>query len=476
LATIARKVGVIYVDLDHTLLCVDLLRERLILAMLNAPTVFFRALFWLCRGGRARLKVEIARRYPVHPAGLPFNEELLSFLQVQRQSGIRLVLATAAPAAWGQAIAGHLGIFDSTLATDLAHGNLKGRRKLELIRRDAGDEPFGYAGDARADRPIFEAAQLPIVVGHTAALAGTQSGHALVLERRVSGAKRWWMSLRPHQWSKNVLIFAPILAAHRMDHLWLQALLAFGAFSMLASALYLLNDLYDIDLDRQHPEKRLRSLAVGTLQPSTGLLLAILLFTATAALSFLLPLAFGLILLCYGLTNVLYSRQIKRIPMLDVVTLAFLYTIRILAGGAACAIPVSIWLAALIFFIALSLAHLKRYIEIAQRSQLGLSDAARPAYAAEDMLLLAIAGVGSGLFSVLVLALYISSAQIDSLYKIPPLLFAICVLQFYWIERIWMLAFRRRMVSDPIVFIVTDWVSYLIAGGALAIAFAATAL
>jgi 4-hydroxybenzoate polyprenyltransferase len=464
----------IYVDLDHTLVRIDLLRERLLIAILRNPFIFFKALFWLLQGGRARLKIEIARLCPLDVANLPFNHELLSFLKKKRESGLELVLATSAAKAWARAVSDHLAIFERVLATDETTGNLKGKRKLAMILQDAGGKPFAYAGDAPVDRPIFEASQLPIVVGGRAALAGRQADKAVLIPRKSGNAPGWWKSLRPHQWSKNILIFAPAIAAHRLDKLWPNGFLAFWAFSLVASAFYLLNDLCDIDIDRQHPDKRWRSQADGTLCPSHALVLAALLLLAAAGAAIHLPLKYNLILLCYGTVNILYSAAIKNVVVMDLITLAFLYSLRIFAGGAACGVYVSTWLFAFIFFLALSLAHLKRYTELTQRLKEGIGSAARPTYTVEDMPLLMKVGLSSGLISVLVLALYVTSPQTVSIYKSPALLFVVCVFLFYWIERIWFWASRERITGDPIVFIVTDHISYLVALASMAVVWIAS--
>jgi 4-hydroxybenzoate polyprenyltransferase len=458
-----EDVRIIYVDLDHTLVRIDLLRERLLVAVLRNPLIFFKALSWLAQGGRARLKIEIACGSTLDVANFPFNDELLAFLKKKRDCGVALVLATSAPYAWARAVSDHLAIFERVLATDETNGNLKGKRKLALILKDADGKPFGYAGDAFADRPIFEASQLPIVVGTRAGLAGNRADKAIVIPPQSGSALGWWKSLRPHQWSKNILIFAPAIAAHRIDKLWPNGFLAFWAFCLVASAFYLLNDFCDIDLDRQHPDKRLRSQANGALCPSHALVLAALLLLAAAGAAVHLPVKYNLILLCYGIVNVLYSAAIKNVVVMDLITLAFLYSLRIFAGGAACGVYVSTWLFAFIFFLALSLAHLKRYTELAQRLKEGIGSAARPTYTVEDMSLLMKVGLGSGLISVLVLALYVTSPQTVSIYKSPALLFVVCVFLFYWIERIWFWASRERITGDPIVFIVTDHISYLVA-------------
>jgi len=464
-----KGIRVIYVDLDLTLLRIDLLRERLLVGSLRTAPLVFHAVLWFLQGGRVRVKTEIAERLQINPAHLPYNESLLEFLRQEKERGVQLVLATGAPRLWAESVAGHLGIFDRVLATDSEVGNLKGGHKLRSILEDAKGEPFGYAGDAPSDRPILEAAQLPIVVGSDSSLAGKKAADAMLIGREAISSDKWWMSLRLHQWCKNILIFAPVIAAHRLDDAWIAAVVAFIAFGCAASALYILNDLHDVDLDRQHLEKCRRSFATGTLEPLAALGLIVILSIIAAGLSLLLPFKFALVLVCYALTNLLYSQQIKKLAALDVVTLAFLYSIRVFAGGAACGITISAWLAALTFFLALSLAHLKRYLELTQRVRDGLSAAARPAYATEDAPLLAFIGVGSGLISVLITVLYITSPLVYPLYRTPQLLFVICLLQFYWIERMWLLAYRGGMRGDPIVFMIRDRVSHAIAAVCLVI-------
>src|ERR1700677_226166 len=462
-------VGIIYVDLDRTLVRIDLLEERLLLALHSNPLLAFRAAGWLLNGGRERLKTEMARRCTIDVASLPFNENLIQFLQEKQRTGAHLVLATAAPLTWGQAVADHLGIFDRVLATDASHGNLKGERKLAVILKDADGQPFGYAGDAPSDRPILEAAQLPIVVGTRAELAGKRASSAIVISGKSKEGQSWWKSLRPHQWSKNLLIFTPLIAAHQWSTIWPQGILAFIAFSMVASAFYLLNDFCDIDLDRQHPDKRRRAQAAGVLNPFLALAIAILLVLDAAAVSIFLPWNYTIILLCYGAINFLYSSRLKKIVVMDLITLSFFYTLRVFAGAAACGVIVSTWLFAFIFFFAGSLAHLKRYTELNQRIRIGIGAAARPTYQVAHTMLILIAGLGSGLLSALVLSLYVTAPQTPSLYQTPSLLFLVCLFLFYWIERIWFLASRDRVHGDPIVFMVTDSVSYLIGLATLAI-------
>jgi 4-hydroxybenzoate polyprenyltransferase/phosphoserine phosphatase len=466
------EVRLIYVDLDRTLLRIDLLRERLLFALFRRPLAFLRLGAALAHGGRVKLKDEAARHFAVDAANLPYNDELLNFLREKRAGGAELVLATGAPTIWANAVAGHLAIFDRVLSTSEENGNLKGRSKLTRILADAQGVDFAYAGDSLADRPVFEAALVPIVVGGPAALAGKRSASALCFATPLRPVG-WWKSLRPHQWMKNILIFAPILAAHRPDLLWPRSFLAFVSFCLVASAVYLLNDFYDVDLDRQHPEKRRRAQASGTLGAASALGLSFFLLLIGGLLAVRLPPHFGVMVVCYGLINIFYSAWIKHIIVLDLLTIAFLYALRVFAGGMACRIHVSLWLFALIFFIALSLAHLKRYAELTQRLRHDLGREARPTYSVDDIPLIMNTGMIAGLVSVLVLALYVTAPQTVSLYRSPGLLFIVCLLLFYWIERAWFWASRERISGDPIVFIVTDPASYLVGFAAAAIAWVA---
>ena len=470
----AGGVRTIYVDLDQTLVRVDLLQERLLVAIVRNPLILFQAIFWFLSGGHVRLKTEIAARCSVDAIHLPYNEELLSFLREERRAGLSLVLATSAPYAWAYAVARHLNIFDRVLATDEAHGNLKGERKLAIIQQDSGGGPFGYVGDAPYDRPIFEAAQLPIVIGRDISLAGTQANKAILLRPKTDAIPAWLRSVRPYMWSKNILIFAPAIAAHQLGQLWPNAFLAFLAFSLAASALYLLNDLLDIDIDRKHPDKRDGPQASGAFCPSRALALAIGLLIAAAAFAACLPPRFSLFLLGYVILNLLYSAVVKYVVVLDLLALAFLYLLRVFAGGAACHAHGTVWLFAFVFFLGLSLAHLKRYIEMAQQLKEGSAAATRPIYPLESMALLMKVGLSSGLISVLVLCLYVTAPQTAPIYKTPALLFIFCLFIFYWIENIWRAARRGNIPGDPIYFIVTDYVTYLVGLGSMAVVWLAS--
>lgn len=266
---------------------------------------------------------------------------------------------------------------------------------------------------------------------------------------------------RPHQWAKNVLLFLPILAAHRAGdrEALLRVGLAFVSFSLVASSVYVLNDVLDVEADRQHPRKRHRPFASGALGPGTGFALVLGLLAAGAGMAVLLPPMFGVALAAYWLVTSAYSAWLKRVAIVDVLVLAGLYTARIYAGAFAAGVPVSEWLASFSLFFFLSLAALKRAAEIGRR---GESLPGR-GYHGEDQAPVAMMGIASGYVSVLVLALYVSHPEVTRLYRHPAWLWGLCVLALYWISRIWLLAWRGEMHDDPVVFAIRDGASWAVA-------------
>jgi 4-hydroxybenzoate polyprenyltransferase len=234
---------------------------------------------------------------------------------------------------------------------------------------------------------------------------------------------------------------------------------AFVCFGLVASALYVVNDLVDVKSDRAHALKRTRPLASGALSPGAGLGLAVVLLAAGATLATTLRPAFCAALAGYVVTTLLYSLRLKRVELLDVLVLAALYTVRIFAGAFAADVPVSQWLASFSLFFFLSLAILKR------ASEMGKADGALPgrAYGPDDRIPMMAMGVGSGYVSVLVLALYLNSPDVSRLYAHPGWLWALCVLVLYWLSRAWLLAWRGEVHEDPVVFAMRDPVSWVVA-------------
>jgi 4-hydroxybenzoate polyprenyltransferase len=269
--------------------------------------------------------------------------------------------------------------------------------------------------------------------------------------------------LRIHQWAKNGLIFVPLAASHRLQeaHVLGDGILAFLAFSLCASSVYLLNDMLDLAADREHHSKCNRPFASGQLSLLFGLIAAPLLIVAALLICTLLPAKFLAVLAAYYVATLAYSFGLKRVVMIDVLALAGLYTVRIVAGAAATDIPLSFWLLMFAIFIFLSLAIVKRYAELYVMRQQGKLKAKGRGYQVEDIALLQSLGTASGYLSILVLALYVNSPDISHLYHYPKLVWALVPVMLYWISRIWMQTHRGQMHDDPLVYALKDKVSLL---------------
>jgi 4-hydroxybenzoate polyprenyltransferase len=283
--------------------------------------------------------------------------------------------------------------------------------------------------------------------------------------------------LRPHQWVKNALVVLPLLLAHRLGDLdlWIAAVLAIVAFCLTASAIYVLNDLRDVDADRSHPSKRTRPFASGSLNTRYGPPLVGALLLMAAAPCLFLPLRFALCLLIYFGLSIGYSLFWKRLLLVDVMLLAGFYSLRIIAGGAAVAVDVSPWLLAFSIFLFLSLAFAKRYTELLDSGPLPGSRAIGRGYVIEDLPTIQSAGLSAGYGAVIVLALYInSSTTVNLYYPTPILLWTLCPLMLYWITRLWFLARRGILHHDPVLFALRDRVSWYVLLLAVAMVFAAS--
>jgi len=277
-------------------------------------------------------------------------------------------------------------------------------------------------------------------------------------------------AVRLHQWVKNLLIFVPLVLSHRFTDTaaLLQAGLGFFAFGLCASAMYLINDLVDLEADRQHPDKRRRPFAAGELSVRFGLLLAPLLLLAGFGLAGMLSLDFLGLLLGYVVLTLLYTAVFKTLAVLDVIVLAGLYTLRIVAGAFAIQSPVTYWLLAFSLFLFFSLALVKRYSELFNLEGRQETRAQRRGYHAGDLPLVSNMGLTSAYLSVLIFALYLNEPDIQARYANPVWLWIVTPALLYWLSRIWLLASRGRLHEDPVLFAVRDTTSYLVAGIVLA--------
>ncbi len=450
------------VDLDGTLLKTDLLWEGLFLLIKESPSALFRLPFWLWKG-IAALKHEIAQRTFPDCRLLPYRSEILSLIHQAQTAGRHVVLVSAAHESLATKVAEHLRCFNEVIATNGAV-NLKGEHKRDALEQRFGRKGFDYVGDARADLPVLAAARRGFLVSNNRRLLRRAQAVTSVtaIKAGTSGWKAHLKSMRLHQWSKNALIFVPIIMAHEIDSPRILALgvLAFFAFSLVSSSVYLVNDLLDLDADRAHKVKRTRPLAAGDVSGARGFVLAslLLLLGLTLTLAARLP-VLGAMLLGYFVTSFAYSCLLKRIIIMDVLVLAGFYTLRIFAGSAATNIRISVWLLAFSMFFFFSLALVKRCSELIDNAS-GMSRSR--GYLPADLPQVATFGVSSGLISVLVLVLYVMNPEVTALYRHPSALLFICPLLLYWISRVWMLTTRGMMHDDPIVFALHDRLSYVV--------------
>jgi 4-hydroxybenzoate polyprenyltransferase len=270
---------------------------------------------------------------------------------------------------------------------------------------------------------------------------------------------------RPHHWVKNFLVLVPLAAAHRWDEL--DAIMRLGAFffafCLVASAIYIYNDWIDVDSDRLNPLKKKRPLASGALSVRVAMIEAVLLLIVGACAAWWCGHYALEMLAGYVAINVAYSHGIKRMPVLDLIVLASYYVIRLVGGGLVADVPISPWLAGFSLFFFLSLGISKRYAELASASAAGRVINSSRGYRSEDLPVLSMMGLGSGMISVLVLSNYINSDQVGRLYERPFLIWGLCPALLYWTGRLWLITCRGELHEDPVVFAIKDRLSYCLA-------------
>jgi 4-hydroxybenzoate polyprenyltransferase len=450
------------VDLDGTLVRSDLLIESLLLLAKRAPVRLLAAISWLAKG-RAYFKRRLAQDTALDVLTLPYDRELIAYLQTEKLKGRELILASGVDERLARDVVDHLGFFDRVFASD-GGTNLSGEPKRDKLVAEFGLRGFDYAGNSHRDRVVWAAARKAILVrpahGQRAQVEKTTQIER-VFDDPPEAAAICLKALRPHQWLKNLLVFAPLAIDYQFfkPGLLLQAVFAFIAFSLCASSGYLLNDLLDLPSDRHHPHKKDRPLASGRLSETIAIALVVLLLFGGIATGLFLPWPFLVALGSYYALTLTYSFGLKDVVILDVLTLAVLYSLRVVGGALAVSLPPSSWLLAFCIFLFFSLALIKRYAELVTMRGVAGADAHARAYLMEDRELIASLGGASGYLAALVLGLYIgarSSPQFVSLYQ---LFWLDCLLLLYWITYMWLMAHRGKMDDDPLVFAARDGVS-----------------
>lgn len=463
------------VDLDGTLIRSDLLVESAF-AWLGASPLRALALPQLLSRGKAALKAAIASETPIDPAYLPYDEQVRALMEDAWRQGRMVYLASASNERYVEAVASHVGA-DGWFAsndTENLSSNVKARHLVDCF----GEQGFDYVGNDQADLPVWAVARKGIAVhpdpGVRRELAAGDT-KVDIIETTQGQAKSWIKLIRVHQWSKNALVFVPWLTSHHFDiGSLLDSIVAFFAFSFAASAIYIVNDLVDIEADRKHPSKKQRPLAAGTVPILSTIPLIGGLLTLAAVLAVIAGPLFAVALIAYLVLTTAYTFYLKRKMLIDIVTLAGLYSIRIVGGAAAISVPISEWLLGFSLFIFTSLALIKRYVEMAARLDADLPNPTNRNYRKTDLDIIAALAAASGFNAVTLFTLYISSDTVRKLYSNPEFLWVICPIMLYWLGRVIMMAHRRILDDDPIVFAVRDRNSRLAGVLVVAILVAAT--
>lgn len=462
-----NKILPLVVDLDGTLLSTDLLVESGFSYIKSNPLSLLSPLIWL-RHGKAYLKEHLAKSVDLDVSILPYNQQVIDYIEGERKKNRTIVLATASHSIYAEKVAQHLQLFDIVFATDI-NTNLSAIKKRDKLVAVFGEKGFDYMGNSKDDLHIWKSANIAHVVhpDNGVELKAKAFGNVeSVIHKSENKIKLWSKQLRIHQWVKNLLLFVPLLASHQIgdSNLLLSGILAFVFFGMCASSVYLLNDLLDLDDDRHHAKKCKRPIASGNLSIISGALIApILLILSFLGSYILLPWKFTAVLAVYYLLTLAYSFYLKRKMILDVITLAMLYTMRIIAGTFAFGISLTFWMLAFSMFMFLSLAFVKRYAELKDARISGKKEKTRGRdYYPDDLEIISSMGTASGYLSIMVLALYIQDSNTIALYKKPQIIWLACPVLLFWVSRIWLLTHRGQMHDDPIVFAIKDRTSLAI--------------
>ena len=454
---------ILVVDLDGTLIKSDMLFESFFSATAQRMSIPFKSLTKLLTG-KDVLKYYLASASTIDIASLPYDDEVIRYINEHRANGGKVALVTATHQILADQIAQHLEIFDEVHGSDNGV-NLKGAVKAQFLVDRFGRENFCYIGDASADLPVWEVSAKTITANASNAVRRKAEELGKPVEHLETTSRSWssyFKALRPHQWLKNILIFVPMLAAHKLDlSSFLSSCLAIVAFSLIASSVYVVNDLLDLRADRAHPRKRARPFASGAIPIISGVKIAILCLLIGFLIAAFLGPIFLFVIGAYYITTLAYSLIFKRKVIIDICVLAGLYTMRILSGSAASGIYLSIWLLAFSVFFFLSLAAVKRQAELVDLSRRKEIMISGRGYKTHDLPIIAMISVTSGYISVLVMMLYINSPNVTILYQTPEILWGVCCILLYWLTRTIMLTHRGRMHDDPVIFAATDRISQI---------------
>jgi 4-hydroxybenzoate polyprenyltransferase len=451
------------VDLDGTLIKTDTLFESILILIKSKPFYIFLLPVWLLKG-RAYLKQKITANVNLNIELLPYNPLVLNWLREEKATGRKIVLVTAADHSIANAIANYLGLFDEVLASN-GHINLKGKIKQEFLSQRYGSKKYDYVGDCHADIAIWQDAHAAILVDPSKLLRNKVKSLTKIAREFHSQHSKLLLlkTIRVHQYIKNLLIFLPLMLSPAITdiQLWWKYLLGFISFCTTASIVYIINDLLDLEADRQHPRKRHRGFASGDISITSGIDIILFLLVVSISLCFYLRSNFIITLACYFLLTCFYSFYLKRLVLIDTFILSILYTIRLIAGITLLSHGYSDWLIAFSIFFFLCLAYVKRFTELFKANDEARQIHGR-GYRLEQINLIKMLGISSGYIATLIFSLYIQSEKAASIYQHIEILYITNLVLLYWISYIWLMAYEGKMHDDPIVFAMKDKTSWIV--------------
>ena len=456
-----NKIKPLCVDLDHTLVKTDLLHETFINAAKKNPMIIFSAIFWLLKG-RSYLKKKLFDLSDVDIDTLPLNQSVIDYCKDQEKLGRQIYLVSASSEKIVDNFLKKFSFFNDGWGSSGTH-NLKGKNKAKFLVEKFGEKEFDYIGDCSADIPVWQVSNNAMLVSYNNKNYHGINFHKIFPENR-NQISTIINTFRPHQYSKNLLLLGAIFLSHNYFNIlaWEQTILSFISFSLIASSIYILNDLSDLNNDRHHKVKKYRPLPSGSITLPLGVILGFFSFMAGTGISLLLPWKFTLAIFTYVLLNILYSIILKKKPIFDVILLSSFYMIRLQAGGFATDIYISHWLITFSLFLFLSLGFLKRYSELFELFHShGFSIAKGRGYEVNDLNIILMFGVGTAQLSILSMILYLFSPNASRYYQNPKILFFNALIIFYWISILWFKGSKGKINQDPVKYAIKDQTSII---------------
>jgi 4-hydroxybenzoate polyprenyltransferase len=453
------------IDLDGTLILGDSLHESFSHIIFHHPSRIFQAIYSL-RFGVAFFKKTVDNDAIIHPKCFVYRQSVIELIRTEKSKGRKIFLVTAATQSIAERVNEHLKCFDGYKGSSELI-NLKGEVKLHWIK-DNFPNGFIYVGDSQADIPIWEEAVLGIAVisrhGNKKILNQSRIDLEVIQDNHGSAFIDFFKASRLHQWTKNLLLFVPLLLGHIVSDFYadIRTLLGFLLFSILASATYIINDISDLSADRLHNTKRFRPIAAGYIPIFYAMGLSFFLLIIAVFGGWILNKQFALFMAIYFILTISYSLFFKRYPLIDVTCIGALFTIRIILGSVLNDLPISTWLLSFsaCFFFSLSMA--KRHVELMRATKMKLDIVEGRGYVAADWPATLAFGISAAISSIVIMLLYISDDTAKIAYANPHWLYVVPICVFLWVQRIWLLSHRAILDDDPIIFALKDKLSYLL--------------